>query len=513
MARPSGVRTLAGYTLGDRLAQDIYGEVYRASEGKKQVCLLVVDPRLAGDEHFTEALSLGTASLLEALQHRAVVGTVVVAQDGKSLVVVTEGVNGATSLADLLGRVRSRGGKVPPRVAATIARAVVDALAAAHIAGIAHGALHPRSVLIDGDGYTRITDFAVGYAAMTAASQGSEALPLKGLAGYLAPELALGDTPAPASDVFACGALIFTMLTGETPPGSLNTTPAVERLVQRALDTDLARRFGDAIELQENFVEALEDDRWESAPPAEVARFVAEQVPADNLDAATEDLLASLGGAVEVTRQPGNGRGSGSVSSIPGSDPVTSESAGPAARGHGPGPRRPRPPWQRGGARLDPVRARGLQRRRTVDHGRRAPRPGVARSDLRADRARGREPAHQHRRSRRHAAAGAAARRAGDVHAPGHRGAAGAAAGRAGAAAVAAGREDAAQGASPRRRRRRRSTRAASTRRPCRRRPAASRDEVRPPRRGGRALRGPQRSAAARSGPGSPCSSSSSAAW
>lgn len=313
VARPTGVRTLAGYTLGDRLAQDVYGEVYRASEGKRAFTLLVVEPRLAGDRRFADALSGGTAPLLGELKHRSIVGTVVVAHDGKSLVVVTDGVAGVTTLADLLARVKAKGGKLPAPIAAAIGRAVVDGVQAAHFTGVVHGALHPRSVWIDGDGVVRVTDFAVGCAAMTAAAQGSEALPLKSLAGYLAPELAVGDSPTPASDVYAVGAILFAMLTGETPPGSLNTTPAVERLVQRALETDLARRFGDAIELQENFIEALEDDRWESATPAEVAQFVAEHGAAaasdGSLDAATEDLLASLGGHVDTTRQTVPARG------------------------------------------------------------------------------------------------------------------------------------------------------------------------------------------------------------
>jgi serine/threonine protein kinase len=323
VARPSGVRTLAGYTLGDRLAQDLYGEVYRATEGKKEVTLLVVDPKLAADEQFADALSRGTAPLLGAFHHRSVVGTIVVAQDGKSLVVVTDGSAGTITLAATLERARARGGKLPGRVATAIARSIVDALATAHAAGIVHGALHPRSVLLDREGNVRVTDFAVGNAAMSAAAAGSDAISLKGLAGYLAPELALGDEPSQASDVYAIGALLFTMLTGETPPGSLNTSAAIERLVQRALDTDLARRFANAIELQENLSEALEDDRWESAGAAELGRFVAEQSPSPetNLDAATEDLLASLsGGAVEVTRPTsagltpigGNGSGAGS---------------------------------------------------------------------------------------------------------------------------------------------------------------------------------------------------------
>ncbi|MBK9033589.1 MAG: protein kinase [Myxococcales bacterium] len=308
MVRPAGQRSLAGFTVGDLLARQVYGDLYRASgEGRREVRLLVVDAPLAADPRFGDALAAGSASLLGAFHHRAVVGTVVVAKDGKDLVIVTEAVRGARTLDDILDGAGGRG--LPPRVAAAIARSVIDGVATAHAVGITHGALHPRSILIDDDGAVRVTDFAVGHAAMAAAAAGSEAMSLRGFGGYLAPEVALGDVPGPVADVYAMGALLFTLLSGATPPGTINTTPAVERLVQRALDTDLHRRFANAIELQENFSEALEDDRWDVATPAEVHRALADlgPAPAPDGDDGIEDLLASLPGTVEVTRPTATG--------------------------------------------------------------------------------------------------------------------------------------------------------------------------------------------------------------
>ena len=301
MVRPAGQRSLAGFTLGEQLSRQVYGEQYRASgEGRRDARLLIVNGDLAADARFGDALLAGTASLLGAFHHRAVVGTVVVARDGKELVIVTEAVRGARTLEELL--VAGRG--LPPRVAAAIARSVIDGIATAHAVGITHGALHPRSILVDDDGVVRVTDFAVGHAAMAAAAAGSDAMSLRGFGGYLAPEIALGDAPGTATDVYALGALLFALLSGVTPPGTLETTPAIERLVQRALDTDLTRRFANAIELQENFAEALEDDRWDLATPAEVARALAELMPgrAHDGDDGIEDLLASLPGTVEVSR-------------------------------------------------------------------------------------------------------------------------------------------------------------------------------------------------------------------
>jgi hypothetical protein len=98
--------------------------------------------------------------------------------------------------------------------------------------------------------------------------------------------------------------MLFTMLSGEAPPGSLHVTPAVERLVQRALDTDISRRYRSATDLLENLLEAFEDDRWEIADRGEVIKAAGLSHTDTNIDEATEDLLASLGsnpGAVQVT--------------------------------------------------------------------------------------------------------------------------------------------------------------------------------------------------------------------
>jgi serine/threonine protein kinase len=294
-------RVIADVTLGERLSVGLYGELHRAQRtGSRDVRALIVDPRLVADTVFAAALAETPPALL-AFHHPGVVGTLAVTVEARDAVVVTEAVTGPVSLHDLLGDLRPHGGKVAPRLAAAIARSVIDGLAAAHAAGIVHGAVHPRSVLIDVDGTVKLADFAVGRALTRAVARGADASLARGLAGFLAPEIALGDDPEPPADVFAVGALLYLMLTGDLPPGSLGQTPAIERLIQRALDGDLARRFVNAIELQENLAEALEDDGWAVATPAEVARFAgASRTTAEaNLDDATEDLLASLGDAMK----------------------------------------------------------------------------------------------------------------------------------------------------------------------------------------------------------------------
>jgi serine/threonine protein kinase len=300
---------IAGVVLSERLAVTMYGAIHRAQfSGQRNLRGLVVDPKMLGETSFRIALTDGGAvATAVALDHKNIVPTVAVESGGPDVVIVTRGVGRYVTVQDLITAARanrSQSGKLSIPVAAAIGRSVIEALAAAHKAKVVHGAVHPRSVLIDEDGGVRLGDFVVGRALTTAVAQGADSAMWRGLAGYLAPELVVGEDPTPGADVFAVGAMLFTMLSGEAPPGSLRATPAVERLVQRALDTDITRRYRSATDLLENLLEAFEDDRWELADRGEVIRAAGLSLSDTNIDEATEDLLASLGsspGAVQVT--------------------------------------------------------------------------------------------------------------------------------------------------------------------------------------------------------------------
>jgi serine/threonine protein kinase len=301
---------IAGVVLSERLAVTMYGAIHRAQfNGARNLRGLVIDDKLLAESGFRIALTdAKSIAALTRLDHPGIVPTVTVESGGPDVVVVTRGVGRYVSVQDLISAARaqkSAGGKLSFEIAAAIGKAVVEAVAAAHAIGVVHGAVHPRSVLIDEDGAVRVTDFVVGRALTTAVAQGADSSLWRGLAGYLAPELVVGEDPTPAADVFAVGAMMFTMLTGEAPPGALRATPAVERLVQRALDTDSSRRYQTAKELLENLLEAFEDDHWELAERGELIKAAGLSQTDGNIDDATEDLLASLGGpglgGVQVT--------------------------------------------------------------------------------------------------------------------------------------------------------------------------------------------------------------------
>ncbi len=305
VAGQAAEQIIAGVVLSERLAVTMYGAIHRAQwSGQRNLRGLVIDPKMLAEAAFRSALvdakDIATAISLE---HPNIVPTIAVESGGPDVVVVTRGVGRYVTVQDLIAAARASrkdGGKLSLPVAAAIGRSVVEALSIAHKAKVVHGAVHPRSVLVDEDGGVRLGDFVVGRALTTAVAQGADSSLWRGLAGYLSPELVVGEDPNPSADVFAAGAMLFTMLSGEVPPGTLHVTPAVERLVQRALDTDLARRYKNASDLLENLLEAFEDDRWDLADRGEVIKAAGLTGTDTNIDDATEDLLASLGSSANA---------------------------------------------------------------------------------------------------------------------------------------------------------------------------------------------------------------------
>jgi len=108
---------------------------------------------------------------------------------------------------------------------ATIGRHIASALAAAHAAQIVHRAVKPGNILITDDGTAKITDFGVSRAAgdVTVTQTGMMA----GTPAYLAPEVARGQVPTPASDVFSLGATLYASVEGCGPFGDTDNPLAL----------------------------------------------------------------------------------------------------------------------------------------------------------------------------------------------------------------------------------------------------------------------------------------------
>jgi serine/threonine-protein kinase len=104
---------------------------------------------------------------------------------------------------------------LPDSYAARVARDLAAALAHAHEHGVVHCDLKPSNVVFDAESRGKLVDFGI------ASPRGRDPLrrrgAIVGTPAYIAPELAAGRPPEPASDVYSFGILLFQMLTGALP--------------------------------------------------------------------------------------------------------------------------------------------------------------------------------------------------------------------------------------------------------------------------------------------------------
>ena len=109
-----------------------------------------------------------------------------------------------------------------PQSCVSLTRAMLQALAHAHDAGVVHRDLKPRNIVVAMDGQPRLVDF--GVARLTAddgrrTGYRTETGHLVGTFAYMSPEQADGrnDRIGAASDVYQAALLLFEMLTGRLP--------------------------------------------------------------------------------------------------------------------------------------------------------------------------------------------------------------------------------------------------------------------------------------------------------
>jgi serine/threonine protein kinase len=291
----------------------IWGEIGRGSMG---VVYEAYDPELeravalktigtgfavsAGDREAFEARFFAEGRIAARLSHPGIVVIHDTGRDPESgvLFMVLERLRGRP-LAQLLQE-----GPLAWRLALQIAGGVAEALHHAHGLGVIHRDIKPANVMVLPDGEPKIMDFGIAKIE-TARMKLTLSGQFFGTPLYMSPEQALGRKIDHRVDLFALGAVLHEMLTGQPAFGAKTLSkvvgnvvlldpgqpsalvpglpPEVDYIVARALAKDRAFRYPDGRTMAEDAADVLAGrmprhrEGWQPPPPGALPEVTEQQ--------------------------------------------------------------------------------------------------------------------------------------------------------------------------------------------------------------------------------------------
>lgn len=244
----------------------------------RHVAVKVLYAHLAANPAFLERFRREALSAAR-LHHPNIVQVFDSGKDSGLYFIVMELLGGG-SLRDLMTARR-----LSTKESAAAGVAVSRALAYAHAQGIVHRDIKPANILLSEDGHLKVTDF--GIAKASDHDELTSTRDVVGTAAYLSPEQLRGQALGPEADIYALGVVLFELLSGQRPfktDGGLASATArlteaapplqsvapdlpakLCSIVNRCLETDASRRYGDAGRLASD-LEAFSENTVTVAP-------------------------------------------------------------------------------------------------------------------------------------------------------------------------------------------------------------------------------------------------------
>ncbi len=252
------------YLVREHLATGGMGHVYRARDREGRLLAM----KILGETSVraAEARFLNEAWLLEAIRHPNVVRFLRCGRAAPHRYLAMEYIHGE-SVADRLGR-----GPLPVSDAVSVADQVLAALEAVHAQGVIHRDVTPHNVLLDEASPYGVRAVLIDFGLAKASDHALTAAGVfLGSPGFAATEQLEGRHLDRRTDLFAVGALLYTMLTGRRPyqgetarevryqhrlahpprPSAYRRRAlpeGLDELVMRLMDTEASRRPRSALE-------------------------------------------------------------------------------------------------------------------------------------------------------------------------------------------------------------------------------------------------------------------------
>ena len=253
------------YRIVELVGEGAMGVVYKAVDSllDRTVAIKVMNDAIARQDEL-RARFLREAQAAASLQHPNVVSIYDLGEVEGHLYIAMEYVPGV----DLETIMRDTESPLTLQQKLDVVIDVLTGLSFAHKRGIVHRDIKPANIRVGEDGRAKIMDFGVAHLASSKLTSTGASL---GTPSYMAPEQITGGKTTPATDIFAVGAVLYELLTGQLPfdAGSLQnlffkilteeakpirelTTglpTALERVVQKAMMKDAAARYQSALDM------------------------------------------------------------------------------------------------------------------------------------------------------------------------------------------------------------------------------------------------------------------------
>ena len=228
-------QVIAGYLVVDLLGQGGFGKVLLALQQptyRLRAALKLFSPA-SPDERTTRSLLdkfQNEAATLAVLEHPNIVRLLGHGTHGDRPWIAMEFVGNARTLeADLRHRMRAS-------AARDILAQLLNALEAAHAAGIVHRDIKPENVMLQtvvgSDHFVRLVDFGIA----KTLDAGRKTSLVLGTPYYMAPEQLGGTDVGPFTDLYAVGVIAFELLTGKHLYGDLTSEEVLRRKIDPRFD-------------------------------------------------------------------------------------------------------------------------------------------------------------------------------------------------------------------------------------------------------------------------------------
>lgn len=204
-----------GFVLGECIHDGGMGQLFRVTGPDAGFPMVMKLPRLGRGQPTEGVVGFETeAMLLEVIRSPHVPRFVAAGELTQTPYLVIEWIEG-TNLQTLVARA-----PLPAQEVARIGAAIADAAESLHRQDVIHLDIKPGNVLLRPDGQAVLIDFGLSHHARLPDLMAEEMRKAVGTAEYISPEQVLGVRSDPRSDLFAIGALMYELLTGDPPFGS-----------------------------------------------------------------------------------------------------------------------------------------------------------------------------------------------------------------------------------------------------------------------------------------------------